>query len=169
MPKPAAHDAEGLLSLHREKVPPEWIDFNGHMNVASYVLAFDHATDALLDHLGLGVAYLKRSRCSMFILEAHVTYEQEVMEGDELRFTTRVLDADGKRMHLFHGMYVGERGVLAATNELVNIHVDMRTRRSAPLPVAAVERIEPLVAAGQGMPWPSRAGRVIALKKVREG
>ncbi len=27
-------------------VKPEWIDHNGHMNVAFFVLAFDEATDA---------------------------------------------------------------------------------------------------------------------------
>ncbi len=28
-----------LLRLHTETVLPEWIDYNGHMNVAWYVLA----------------------------------------------------------------------------------------------------------------------------------
>ena len=43
------------LQIYRDKVRPEWIDYNGHMNVAYYVLAFDYATDAFFDHLGRGV------------------------------------------------------------------------------------------------------------------
>ena len=37
-------------------VPPEWIDANGHMNLAYYVVLFDQATDLLYDELGVGQA-----------------------------------------------------------------------------------------------------------------
>ena len=74
------------LELHREAVLPEWTDYNGHMNVAFYLLAFDHATDAFFDHLDLGHAYRKRTDCSLFTLEAHVSYAKELNEGDPLRF-----------------------------------------------------------------------------------
>ena len=50
--------ANGPLQLHESVVQPEWIDYNGHMNVAFYVLAFDHATDAFLDHIGLDLSLI---------------------------------------------------------------------------------------------------------------
>ena len=45
---------EAPLQIHKGTVLPEWIDYNGHMNVAFYMLAFDQATDAFFDYLGMG-------------------------------------------------------------------------------------------------------------------
>lgn len=155
--------AAALLELHRETVRPEWIDYNGHMNVAYYLLAFDHATDALLDDLGLGRDYVEREGCSVFVLEAHLTYQRELTAGDPMRFTTRVLAADAKRLHVFHAMYHDEEGFLAATNELVAIHVDLTERRSVPMPAPVQARLGQLVAAQSRLPQPPEVGRVMGL------
>lgn len=154
---------DSLLRLHTENVRPEWIDYNGHMNVAYYVLAFDHATDRLLDHAGLGAAYVKAENRSVFVLEMHVTYEREVRQGDPLAFGTRILGVDAKRVHLMHAMHHGTEGWLAATNELVLMHVDLGTRRSCPLPDAARLLLEGIGAAQSALPMPPQVGRVIGL------
>ena len=154
-----------LLRLHAESVRPEWIDYNGHMNVAYYVLAFDHATDRLLDHVGLGAAYVESENQSVFVLEMHVTYDREVTAGDPLAFTTRILDVDAKRVHLQHAMHHETQGWLAATNELVLMHIDLEARRSAPLPIAARTRLETIRDAQAGLPVPSQVGRAIGLKR----
>jgi len=158
-----AEPAAVLLALHRETVDPAWIDYNGHMNLAYYMLAFDHATDAFFDHIGLGIEYLKRNNCSTFTLEAHVTYERELMAGDPMRFETQLLDHDAKRLHYMHMMYHAEDGYLAATNELISLHVDMGKRRSAPMPAAVIERLERIAATHNQLPRPPQAGRVISL------
>ena len=101
------------LSLHRDTVRPDWIDFNGHMNVAYYVLAFDGATDRFFDHLGLDAAYRHATNRSTFALEQHILYLREVKEGDPLRFTTQLIDHDAKRIHYFHRMYNDREGYLA--------------------------------------------------------
>jgi|SRR5919201_309036 acyl-CoA thioester hydrolase len=49
---------------------------------------------------------------STFCLEAHVTYHREVRTGDPLRFTTRLLAHDAKRLHYFPEMYHGTEGYL---------------------------------------------------------
>ena len=69
------------LSLYQGTVLPEWIDYNGHMNVAYYVLAFDHATDELFDYIGMDESYRAEQNCSMFTLELHVNY----LAGIEIR------------------------------------------------------------------------------------
>ena len=153
------------LSIHTDRVRDEWIDFNGHMNVAYYMLAFDHATDAFCDHVGLGQAYFREQNKSIFVLEAHITYDREVVAGDPLRFTTRVLDCDAKRVHLFHEMHHGEQGFLAATNEIVMLHVDMEHRRSAPMPANSLDMVRALATAHATLPRPPQIGRVIGLKK----
>ena len=89
--KESSKTEESPLELHREFVNEEWIDYNGHMNLAYYVLAFDHATDAFFDHLGLGIDYLKSNNCSTFTLEAHITYDRELIANDPMRFETQIL------------------------------------------------------------------------------
>ena len=74
--------ANGPLQLHESVVQPEWIDYNGHMNVAFYVLAFDHATDAFLDHIGLDHRYKNEANCTTFVVDMNVCYLGEVLEGD---------------------------------------------------------------------------------------
>ena len=154
-----------LIRLHTETVRPEWIDYNGHMNVAYYVLAFDHATDRLLDHAGLGIAYVKETNRSVFVLEMHVTYEREVGAGDPLAFTTRVLDIDAKRVHLIHAMHHAAEGWLAATNELVLMHIDLEARRSCPLPESALKALTEIHRSQASLPMPPQTGRVIGLKR----
>ena len=154
--------AAGLLALHRETVLAEWVDYNGHMNVAFYVLAFDHATDAVLDRLDLGGEYRRRTGNSNFVVEGHVTYRREVHEGDELRFTTQVLGFDDKRLHLFHHMYSGPDDAVVATNEIMLVNVDMNRRRATPVPAAELESIKEIAAAHALLPRPPEAGRAIA-------
>ncbi|MBY6261377.1 thioesterase-like protein [Azospirillum sp. 412522] len=149
------------LTLHRETVRPEWIDYNGHMNVAYYLLAFDHATDAVLDRFGIGKDYVTAENRSVFVVDAHLTYAREVTEGTPLRFESLLLGADAKRLHLFHGMRHAEEGWLAATAEFMLLHVDLRTRKTAPFPPVVAAALAGQVAAHAGHPRPPQAGRAI--------
>jgi acyl-CoA thioester hydrolase len=155
------------LTLHRETVKPEWVDYNGHMNVAYYVLVFDHATDDLLDHIGLDAAYRDAHGGSVFVVEAHVTYENEVMEGDEVAVSTQILDADAKRMHVFHRMHKpgDPDGTTIATNELMILHMDMAERRSAAMPDAIQKRLTDLRTRHAALPHPPQAGRTIGIRR----
>jgi acyl-CoA thioester hydrolase len=153
------------LSPFTTTVQPDWIDYNGHMNVAFYVLAFDKATDGLLDHLGLGEAYRRATNCSIYVLEAHVTYDREVKLGDPITIDTQLIDADRKRLHFFHRMTHAEAGYLAATNELLALHVDLAGPRSAPMPPPALAALEQLRAAHRLLPAPGELGRRIGLKR----
>lgn len=150
---------------HRLRIPAEWIDYNGHLNVGYYAVAFDKATDALLDHLDLGLAYRQRSNHSIFVLESHVTYLREVAENDAVRFATRLLDADGKRLHLFHAMHHEQDGWLAATAELLAVHVSLDERRSAPFPAPQLAAIGELADADAAQPRPEQCGRVIGIRR----
>ena len=158
-------DTDGLLELHREVVRPEYIDWNGHMNVAYYVLVFDHATDALFDHIGIDEAYRKERDFTTFTLEAQVTYQREVLEGDPLRITTQLLDYDHKRAHYFHRMYHAEEGWLAATNELLSLHIDTSKRRSAPFPDDILARWAETHEAHAALPRPPEAGRAMGIRR----
>jgi acyl-CoA thioester hydrolase len=155
------------FAAHAEPIRPEWIDYNGHMNLAYYVLVFDHGTDAVMAHLGLGFDYVQATNCSMFVAETHVTYEREVRQGDLVRVSSRFLGADRKRLHLFHEMHHQGEGYLAATNELMILHVDLGTRRTRPFEAEQSARIGAMVTAHSDYPLPSQIGRSIALERVR--
>lgn len=158
-------DLSAPLDRHRDVARPEWIDPNGHMNVGYYLVAFDLATDEFCHLLGVDWDYTKHKLGMSFVLEAHVTYDQEVKQGDALRITTQILDHDAKRLHYIHAMYHADEGYLAATNELMLMNIDYATRRSAPWPDFAMERIDKLAAAHKSLPVPEQAGRLIGIKK----
>lgn len=150
------------LALHHETVRSEWIDYNGHMNVAYYLLAFDHATDAVLDRFGIGKAYVAAENRSVFVVDAHLTYAREVTEGMPLRFESLLLGADAKRLHLFHEMRHAEEGWLAATAEFMLLHVDLATRKTGPYPPAVAAALAEQAAAHVRLPRPPQAGRAVA-------
>jgi acyl-CoA thioester hydrolase len=147
----------------RLRILPEWADRNGHMNVAYYVLAFDQATDALYDALGSGWDAVEREGRSLFTLAMNVDYLREVFAGDCVRIETRILDHDAKRIHYFHEMIHAGDGWLAATNELVALHVDMASRRSTPFPDHVAARLAALRAAPATRPLPPQVGRRLGL------
>ena len=153
------------LAIHEATVRPEWIDYNGHMNVAFYVLAFDHATDAMLDYLRLTHDYKAKANTTTFVADMNVTYRQEVKEGDPLRFTTRILNCDEKRIHFWHEMYHAEKGYLAATNELLSLHIDLRTRRVGPMSREIASWVSEVCAAHATLPNPEGVGRLIGMMK----
>ena len=156
---------EHRLVTFRGKVDPQWIDYNGHMNVGYYVVAFDKGTDGLLDRLGLGEAYRRVTNHSLYVLEAHVTYERELKLAEPFTIETQLIDADEKRLHFFHRMHHAEEGFLAATNELLALHVDLAGPHAAPLPPDARARLEPLLAAHRRLPAPPQLGRRIGIKR----
>ncbi len=152
---------------YRDVVRPEWIDHNGHMNMGYYVVVFDFATDAFFDFVGLTTAHREAEQITTFCLEAHVTYDREVGEGDPLRFTTQLLDFDAKRLHYIHQMYHAEEGYLASTNELISLHVSRKTRRGAEMAPSIQDRLAEIKAAHAVLPRPPQVGHVIGVKAGR--
>lgn len=150
------------LAIFRDKVRPEWIDYNGHMNVAYYVLAFDWATDAFLDFAGIDTDYRDTRGKSTFALHNHVTYLRELHEGEPLRVTTQLIGLDEKRVHYFHTMYRGQDGGdIAATIECLSIHVDLTARKVEPFPDDIAARLGEIRDAHAALPAPEGLGKVI--------
>ena len=153
------------LDTHRSTVVSEWVDWNGHMNVAFYVTAFDQASGAFMRNMGLGRRYVDGKLGMTFVLETHVTYDRELKEGAPLRFTTQLLARDAKKVHLFHEMYHAEQGYLASTNETIVMNINYETRRSGPWPVPVAERLDAIWETHKALPKPAKAGRVMSLSK----
>jgi acyl-CoA thioester hydrolase len=158
-------DDAGWFDSGRAVVRSDWIDYNGHMNVGYYLVAFDQATEAIHVHLGIGEAYRREHDASTFVLEAHVTYDHELLEGAPLAFRTRIVAFDSKRLHLMHRMFHAEEGFLAATNELMCLHVDLKQRKTSPFPDDAMARIREVGEAHARFGATDGAGRSIGIRR----
>jgi acyl-CoA thioester hydrolase len=157
-------DLAAPMDRYRTSVGAEWVDLNGHMNLAYYMVAFDKAADVLLDQIGVGVEYTKSRLGMIFVLEAHVTYARELLENDPIRVSTQILDHDRKLLHLFHHMYRGDEEDVVATSEALLIHVNFESRRSAPWPQPAWERLEAMAKAHSALPYPPQAGSKVGIR-----
>lgn len=154
--------SEGRIHVYETVVKPEWIDHNGHMNVAFFVLAFDEATDDVYEHWGIGMDYPDTSGCSVFTLGINVDYLGELFEGDEIRIETTLVDYDAKRIHYFHRMIDTGSDKLVATNECLCMNVDLTARKSAPFPEEVAEKLAPY--AGGAEP-PKGFGRTLRIRR----
>lgn len=139
------------LRLHRNTVKPEWIDYNGHMNVAYYVLVIDHAMDAFLDYVGLGLDYVKSANCSTFAIDTRIAYKQELAVDSPVVVSTHLVDFDEKLFQAAYTIEHAEEKWVAATTEWVGIHVNLKTRKPSPFPANVRERLEAVRAAHAGL------------------
>jgi len=156
------------MLIHRTTVAPEWVDYNGHLRDAYYLLIFSHATDALMDAMGLDAAGRAASGHSLFTLECHLNFLHEVKADAQLEVRVRLLALDAKRLQLHFGLYLaGESELLAASEQLL-LHVDLAGPRSAPFAPAVYDWLATRLAAQQDEPWPEHVGRVIGLPPARK-
>jgi acyl-CoA thioester hydrolase len=154
------------LADYRDHVRPEWIDYNGHMNVAYYVLAFDRASDVMFDRLGLGQAHREATNHGFFVVEAHVTYGREVLEGDPLRFDCSVVEAGERKLRYFLEMFHAGKGYRAATAEFLGLNVDLGTRKSAPFPAALQRHLNEAAARDRTRGFPAELGRAVGQQRA---
>lgn len=148
-------------------VDPDWIDYNGHLNMAYYNVLFDRGVDGAFETFGLGPDYKATTDHSTYVAEAHVRYMRELHAGDRVRVTFRLLDHDAKRIHSWQEI-VHESGWTAATSENMTLHVDLAGPRVAPFPDAVRQRIEAMARDHADMPRPERAGRPVGISRRPE-
>ncbi|WP_166825083.1 3-hydroxyacyl-CoA dehydrogenase NAD-binding domain-containing protein [Brevibacterium limosum] len=135
----AAVESSSLLDACTSEVVPEWIDYNGHMSEAFYVLVFGFATDQVMDQLGLDAAYRESTKASLYTVESHIRYLDEAALGDRLTVVPHLVSAGEKKLHLAYEMYVGDR--LVSTEEIIALHVDQAEDRVVAFPAAVTEQI----------------------------
>jgi len=145
------------------RVLPDWIDFNGHMNMAYYNVLFDQAVDQLYPDIGFGPDYQKTG-FTTYIAEFHVCYLRELHAGDKVYATFQLIDFDEKRFHAYQELW-HEDGWCAATAEGLTLHIDQSGPRVAPMPDAIQSALSQLRQHQAGLPRPERVGRRIALKR----
>ncbi|AKS45420.1 carnitine 3-dehydrogenase [Octadecabacter temperatus] len=142
-------------------VPIDWTDYNGHMNEARYLQAFGDATDRLMLIVGCTPDYIAEGG-SYFTAETHIRHIDEVHAGAKIRVETQVLAGAGKKMHLFHAMYEGDR--LLATGEHMLIHVSLETRKASDPAPSVADPLARLATAHADLPRPEGAGAAVGVR-----
>lgn len=115
-----------LKSTYQGPILKQWIDYNGHMSEAYYVLIFGFATDELYQRLGLGDSYRRQHNCSIYTIEAHINYLQEVGEAEIVHVDTQLLEVGDKKLRFCHTMKHSQNGKMLAFSELFVLFVDTK-------------------------------------------
>ena len=151
------------LTTYSTPIREEWVDYNGHLRDAFYLLIFSYATDALMDRLGLDSQNREASGHSLFTLEVHLNYLHEVKLGAHVEVRTQLLGHDKKRLHVYHSLHlVGDERALAG-NEQMLLHVDLAGPRSAPFGEHTLTLLQAIEREQRDLPTPAYVGRTIAL------
>lgn len=145
------------------RVEPQWIDYNGHLNMAYYHVLFDRAVDEVFSLVGLSRDYVETRHASTFTAECHILYKRELTEGDAVRVTAQLIAFDDKRLHYYLEMRHAHEGWLAATSENLSLHVDMVHRKVTPFPPDILANLALMKAAHTRMPLPATIGRIIGM------
>ena len=153
------------MTVHRETVQPDWIDYNGHMNVAYYLMAADHAMEAFGDQIGVSERYMKETNRSTFALDTRIINVRELVVGAPLSVTAQLIGYDQKRIHVCLALTHGEEGWLSALSEWVLVLVDLGARRSEPMPEKTLAMLEEIMAAHAHLPRPEALVRPFGLGK----
>ena len=149
-----------------EDVLEEWIDYNGHMNVAYYTLAFDRAIDFFLEEtLGIGPAYVRHANQGPYSLQANYHYLQELKKGDRFRSKVLIIGADKKKIHMVLEMINASNAEKVAICETLLINVDLTLRKSTEYPDWVQDKIQEYKNSCKGFALPREVGKTITLKK----
>jgi carnitine 3-dehydrogenase / betainyl-CoA thioesterase len=161
----AAWERELLASAPAavRQVPPEWVDYNGHVHESRYLQLFADATDSLLSDVGVDAGYLAEGG-SYFTVETHLSHLRQLEAGDRVQVTTQVLDSDDKRLHVFHVLLRDGEAEPVATAEQMLLHVDTENGHAAPAREPVRARVAELTQQHAELPRPERAGRSIAVR-----
>ena len=137
------------IPIYHTAIRPEWIDYNGHLQDAYYALIVSKAIDALMDRVGLDAAYRARTAGTLYTVEMHLHFLQEVKQADTVVVNVRLLGVDQKRMHTAFEIERAGHPEVAATAEVMLLHVRQEANRvrSAPFPAEVAARLAELAAA----------------------
>jgi acyl-CoA thioester hydrolase len=118
------------IFLTTQKIIKDWTDYNGHMNVAYYVLVFDSfGAEILNEKFKMGEHSAKTTKKSTMAVESHITYNQEVKENDKVDINLTYCAYDKKRLLYKLEMIHKEKKYLAATMETLVLYVNLDKRK----------------------------------------
>jgi acyl-CoA thioester hydrolase len=134
-------------ATYRGAVYPWQCDHIGHMNVMWYTAKFDEANWNMFARIGITPAYLREGSFGMAALQQTITYKRELLAGDVVEVTSRLIELRERTVRFEHVMRNAATGEIAAACEIVGAHLDRHARKACPFPAAIRERAGPFIAA----------------------
>jgi acyl-CoA thioester hydrolase len=112
-------------------VKDDWIDYNGHMNMAYYVQCFEETSDFLLEHMNLGYRYAIEEQKGVFVIKCEINYRKEINLNEDFIISLEDLICKGKKLTVGLKMLnVGSETI--ADYQILNLNVDLQTKKSVP-------------------------------------
>ncbi len=147
-------DAVRLLpETNRQTIPESYLDEMGHMNVMWYTHLFSGAMGGVFKMIGLDWEQYAETHIGTFALEAHIRYLAEVRVGHTITVHSRVMGRSERRFYVMHFMVNEDRDNVAATFENIGTFVDLRVRRSAPIPDDLRNNLDSIFAQHDALSW----------------
>ena len=149
-------------------VKPEWVDDNGHMNVAYYMSAFDDGGEVFFADPGIGWDYTRQKEGTVFIVSSKVDYHGELLAGDKFVVATRLIDFKPKMLHVYYEINKRTNNQddhrLCATAEILYMHILFKTRKSSEMPDKVLARLGQVQAAHKSLATPPGLGAGLELR-----
>ena len=149
-----------------ETVQSNWIDYNGHMNVAYYLMIADRGMEAFCSYIGIGEAYKRETNKSTFALDTRCVYLREVLVNTRIRVSAQLIEYDQKKFHVSLELTHDEENWCSAISEWVLVHVDLATRKSEPLPQYVTTTLQEIMDAHNSLPRHKVLERPFGLGKI---
>lgn len=118
----------GWIETYRGTVFRWEVDQVDHFTVAYYAQRFGDATLGLLEAIGLGPAYMRRTGRGCVTTDSQIRYFRELRAGDILHIDSAVRGADAAGVRLGHRLFDSGTGTLCATVEAGTRHVELAGR-----------------------------------------
>jgi acyl-CoA thioester hydrolase len=159
--------SEGLEFCCTLTPEPHMLDYNGHLNIAYYAVLFEEAARAIFSRIDLSRSYRERSDSALFAAEVHTVFHREVPAGEAVSIYCRLLDVAASKIHGMFFMVKSRDHSLAAVQEILFLHVDLKHRRTASIPEPQAGRLTTLLERHRLMPDPPEKGRYVGQRKGR--
>lgn len=119
------------IAVSQGTVKDDWIDYNGHMNMAYYVQCFEETSDFLLEHMNLGYRYAIEEQKGVFVIKCEINYRKEINLNEDFIISLEDLICKGKKLTVGLKMLnVGSETI--ADYQILNLNVNLQTKKSVP-------------------------------------
>jgi len=117
------------IKVSRGTVKEDWIDYNGHMNMAYYVQCFEESSDYLLENLNLGYRYAIEEQKGVFVIKCEINYRKEIKLHENFIISLEEIILDGKKLTIGLKM-LNENNETLVDYKILNLNVDLNTKKS---------------------------------------
>ena len=118
------------IKVSQGKVKEDWIDYNGHMNMAYYVQCFEESSDFLLEHMDLGYRYAMEEQKGVFVIKCEINYRKEINLHKNFIISLEELVCKGKKLIVGLKM-LNDNNETIADYKILNLNVDLETKKSS--------------------------------------